>query len=209
MVDRALVSSSIAGDPLRLGGDVTSLAQITSALGVLALGAEPPEPDVMARRPRRPTDRLLGVSRLLRAYALLGLAEAALAMLAFFWTYWLAGWRPGQPMVANGALYQRATTMTLIGIVAAQVGNVFACRTDRESVFRVGLLGNRAVLLGIAAEITILLALITVPSLASVFGLLAPTPAEWMIVLVFPAVVLALEEGRKLLARLTLVRPAR
>ena len=30
----------------------------------------------------------------------------------------------------------------LLGIVAAQIGNVFACRTDRESVFRVGLLGQ-------------------------------------------------------------------
>jgi hypothetical protein len=28
--------------------------------------------------------------------------------------------------------------MTLIGIVVAQISNVFACRTDRESMFRLG-----------------------------------------------------------------------
>jgi hypothetical protein len=28
--------------------------------------------------------------------------------------------------------------MMLIGIVVAQIGNVFACRIDRESMFRVG-----------------------------------------------------------------------
>jgi magnesium-transporting ATPase (P-type) len=122
-------------------------------------------------------------------------------MLAFFWTYWLSGWRPGLPMVASGPLYERATTMTLIGIVAAQIGNVFACRTDRESVFRVGLLGNRMVLIGIAAEIAVLLALIMVPPLRAVFGLVPPAPTEWMLVLVFPVIMLLLDEARKLLQR--------
>jgi magnesium-transporting ATPase (P-type) len=173
----------------------------TDLLPALALGAEPPESDVMARPPRRAGERLLGAARLLRAYAFLGVAEAALAMLAFFWTYWLSGWRPGMTMATEGDLYQRATTMTLIGIVAAQIGNVLACRTDRESVFRVGLLGNRMVLAGIAAEIAVLLGLIMVPPLRAVFGLVPPAPAEWMLVLGFPPVMLLLDEGRKLLQR--------
>jgi magnesium-transporting ATPase (P-type) len=91
--------------------------------------------------------------------------------------------------------------MTLVGIVAAQIGNVFACRTDRESVFRVGLLGNRMVLVGIAAEIAVLLGLMIVPPLRAIFGLVPPTPAEWGLVLAFPVVILLLDEGRKLLRR--------
>ena len=104
-------------------------------------------------------------------------------------------------MAAEGDLYQRATTMTLIGIVAAQIGNVFACRTDRESVFHLGLLSNRLVLLGIAAELAVLLGLLTVPPLRAVFGLVPPAPAEWTLVLAFPAVILLLDEGRKLVQR--------
>jgi len=169
----------------------------TDLLPALALGAEPPEPDVMDRPPRRRGQRLLGARRLLRAYAFLGVAEAALAMLAFFWTYWLAGWRPGMPLAAEGALYQRATTMTLAGIVAAQVGNVFACRTDRESVFRTGLLRNRLVLLGVAAEIALLLALIVTPPLARVFGLAPLAFVEWRLLLVFPPAMILLDEVRK------------
>jgi P-type Ca2+ transporter type 2C len=72
-------------------------------------------------------------------------------------------------MVAEGELYQRATTMTLSGIVAAQVGNVFACRTDHESVFRIGLASNRLVLIGIAAEGAILLTLMLVPPFPAVY----------------------------------------
>ena len=116
----------------------------TDLLPALALGAEPPEPDVMDQPPRTCGERLLGARRLLRAYGFLGVAEAVFALAAFFWTYWLAGWRPGMPMVATGELYRRATTMTLAGIVAAQVGNVFACRTDRESVFRAGFFARPA-----------------------------------------------------------------
>jgi magnesium-transporting ATPase (P-type) len=91
--------------------------------------------------------------------------------------------------------------MTLAGIVACQVGNVFACRTARESVFRVGLLRNRLILLGIGAELGILLALILVPPLRAVFGLAPLALREWWVLLLFPVVMLLLEEARKGLRR--------
>ena len=173
----------------------------TDLLPALALGAEPPEPGVMDGPPRARGDRLLGPARLLRAYGFLGVIEAALALLAFFWTYWLAGWRPGLPMAATGALYQRATTMTLAAIVAAQIGNVFACRTDRESVFRAGLFANRLALAGVAAEIAILVGFILVPPFPAIFGLAPPSFAEWSMLLAFPPTILLLEEARKGIVR--------
>ncbi|MBI1735379.1 MAG: cation-transporting P-type ATPase [Candidatus Rokubacteria bacterium] len=173
----------------------------TDLVPALALGAEPPEPGAMDRPPRRRDASLLGARRLLHAYGFLGVIEAALALGAFFWTYWLAGWRPGLPMAASGDLYVRATTMTLAGIVAAQVGNVFACRTARESVFRVGIATNRLVFAGIAAEVSMLLALIFVPPLARLFGLGPLALAEWAVLLTFPFVVLGLEEARKCAVR--------
>jgi magnesium-transporting ATPase (P-type) len=173
----------------------------TDLLPALALGAEPPEPGVMDRPPRSRDERLLKPGRLGLAYGFLGLIEAALALGGFAWTYWRAGWRPGLPMAASGPLYRRATTMTLGGIVAAQVGNVFACRTDRESVFRVGLGGNPLVLLGIVAEVGVLLALILVPPLARVFGLAPLAVGEWGVLLLFPPVLLGAEEMRKWMLR--------
>ena len=180
----------------------------TDLLPALALGAEQPEPGIMDRPPRPRAERLLSASRLLQAYGFLGVTEAVLSLGAFFWTYWMAGWRPGLPMAAAGDVYQRATTMALGGIVAAQIGNVFACRTDRESVFRVGLFSNRLVLLGIAVEVALLAALILLPPLAKVFGLAAPSFVEWRLLLVFPFVVVLLEEGRKWLVRSLTARQA-
>ena len=180
----------------------------TDLLPALALGAERPEPGSMDRPPRPRTERLLGSRRLLLAYGWLGVIEAALAMLAFFWVYWLAGWRPGLPFPVDELLHRRATTMTLAGIVAGQVGNAFACRTDRESVFRVGLFGNRMLLAGIAAELALLLALVTIPPLARAFGTAPPRWEEWRLLLAFPAVVFLAEEARKWIARSRTRQPA-
>lgn len=93
--------------------------------------------------------------------------------------------------------------MTLAGIVAAQVGNVFACRTDRESVFRAGFFGNPLVFVGIAAELGLLLLLIVTPPLAEVFGLATLGVSEWGFLLWIPPAMLLLEEGRKAVARAT------
>jgi len=173
----------------------------TDLLPALALGAEPAEPDVMDRPPRAREARLLGAGRLLRAYAFLGAAEALFARGACFWTYWLAGWRPGLAMVAEGPLYRRATTMTLSAIVASQVGNIFACRTDRESLFRVGLFSNPPVFAGVAAEVGLLVALVLVPPLPAVFNTAPLSPSEWGVLLALPPAMLLLEEGRKWLVR--------
>jgi calcium-translocating P-type ATPase len=173
----------------------------TNILPGFALGAEAPEPGVMEQPPRSRTERLLGRDRLLRAYCFLGVAEATLALAAFFWVYWLAGWRPGLPLAAEGEIYRRATTMTFAAIVAGQVGNVFACRTDRVSVFHVGLTANRMVVPAVLAEIGLLMMLILVPPFPTVFGLAPLGVHEWGVLLLFPFVILGLEEGRKWLVR--------
>jgi len=180
---------------------VLAIDLATDLFPALALGAEPPEADVMDRPPRARSAHLLDGTRLLHAYGFLGAAEGVLSLSAFFWTYWLAGWGPGLPMAATGPLYRRATTMTFAAIVAGQVGNVFACRTDRESVLHAGLFGNPHVWGGIAAELALLLALILVPPLRDVFGLAPLAFAEWSVLLAFPPVMLALEEGRKWVVR--------
>jgi magnesium-transporting ATPase (P-type) len=173
----------------------------TDLLPALALGAEPPEPGSMDRPPRARRERLLGPRRLLHAYGFLGVIEAVLAMVAFFATYRMAGWRPGEPMAGAGPLYQRATTMTLAAIVAGQIGNAFACRTERQSVFRAGLFRNRMLLLGIAAEIGLLLALVYVPPIANVFGTAPLGLEDWRLLAWFPPVVLLADELRKWILR--------
>jgi P-type Ca2+ transporter type 2C len=89
----------------------------------------------------------------------------------------------------------------LAGIVACQVGNVFCCRTTHQSVFKVGLATNRLVLVGVAAEICLIAALVYVPFLQSVFGLVPLGLRDWAFIAVFPLIMLGAEETRKWIVR--------
>jgi Ca2+-transporting ATPase len=168
----------------------------TDLLPGLALGAEPPEPGIMARPPRSRKARLIDWP-LARRFVFLGLLNAGASLAAYFFVYFAAGWRPGLEMAASGPLYARATTMCLGGIVAAQVGNGLAIRTERESIFRVGLFSNRFLLVGIFSEIVIFLALCYVPFLQRVFGTAPLTGQDLLFLLIFPPFMLLADEARK------------
>jgi len=173
----------------------------TDLVPALGLGTEPPEPGIMDRPPRPKNKRLLDLPLLLRAYCFLGPMEAIACMSGFFFIYYQHGWMPGMEMADSGLVYVTATTMTLAGIVATQIGNVFACRTERESVFKVGLFRNRLVLWGIASELTIIALLIYTPFLQRIFGLAPLGIKEWVFLFAFTPVLLVMEELRKLVLR--------
>jgi magnesium-transporting ATPase (P-type) len=173
----------------------------TDLLPALALGSEPPEPGIMQQPPRARAEPLLTMRTLLRAYAWLGAIEAILGLAGFFFVYWTAGWTIGQPMVDHGPLYVMATTMSLAGIVACQLGNGLACRSESRSIVSLGLGGNIPLLLAIVTEVLVLLTLIYVPSLAAAFHLAPLEPLHWLVLATFGPALLLAEELRKWFVR--------
>jgi magnesium-transporting ATPase (P-type) len=91
--------------------------------------------------------------------------------------------------------------MTHHGIVMGQVGASMGFRTSRQSVFRIGLLSNRFLLVGIAFEIAMLFALIYVPVLAHAFHMRPLDPRAWLLMAVWPVMVFGAEEARKAIVR--------
>jgi magnesium-transporting ATPase (P-type) len=173
----------------------------TDLLPAIALGTERAEPGVMDRPPRPRSERLLNPRVLARVYGYVGLIVGVAGLVSFFAGYWLAGWRPGDPLADEGTLYIQATAMTYAGIVMGQVGAGLAFRTSRRSVFAVGLLSNRFLLVGIAFEIALLLALLHVPVLQDAFHMLPLDPLAWPLLALWPLVVLGAEEARKAVFR--------
>jgi P-type Ca2+ transporter type 2C len=169
----------------------------TDLLPALALGAESPEPGVMRRPPRSRRERLLNLPTLLRAYGWLGMIEAALSLGGYFFAYWIAGWRQGAPLAEGGIVYATATTMSLAGIVACQIGAAFACRSGHQASWQLGFAGNRLLLIGIVVEVALLLSLIYAPPLQSVFGLAPLGIVHWLLLAAFGPLLLVCEEGRK------------
>lgn len=129
----------------------------TDMVPALALAAEPPQGNVMDEPPRPRTERLLNRAVLIRAYGFLGSIETAVAMGGFFLYLHSQGWTWGTPLDWNTPVYQEATTVTFAGIVAAQAANVFACRSDRTSAFRLGWFSNPLIVVGIVVEMILLI----------------------------------------------------
>ena len=89
------------------------------------------------------------------------------------------------------------------GVVTAQIGNAYACRTEREGLYQLRwrLLVNRWLQGGVLLEIGIILALIYVWPLSLWFEHLPLSLQDWAWLAAYPLILLVLEEGRKWLAR--------
>jgi Ca2+-transporting ATPase len=169
----------------------------TDMMPAIGLGAEPPEAGVMDRPPRTQSEPLLSGRLLALALLWYGLIESAASMSAYFYVNWRNGW-PGMPLAPVGTeVYRLATTMTLAGIVATQVGAVFACRSNRVSLFKVGFFTNRLVLVGIIVEIILLSLLSYTPFLHELFNTAPMGMADWAFVLAWTPVIFLADELRK------------
>lgn len=175
----------------------------TDMVPAIGLGSEAPESDTMDRPPRDRQAHVITAALLGRALLWYGLIESVASMAAYFFLNWRYGWRPGAPLAAEGTqIYRMATTMTFAGIVATQVGAVFGCRTNRESILRVGLFTNRLVLVGVAVELILLGLLVYAPFLHGIFNTAPLGPLEWAFVFAWTPLILLMDELRKALLRL-------
>jgi len=173
----------------------------TDMLPALALGAEPPEEDVMKFPPRQRKKGILSGALLAHSLLFLGGIESIAAMASYFWMNFINGYGADSLAQPGTVIYAMATTMTLVGIVMSQVGNVFACRTERSSSFRRSLRINPLLPMGLAFELTVILALVYTPILQPVFGTAPLLPEHWLFPLIFAPTILLADEVRKFLVR--------
>lgn len=181
----------------------------TDLFPALALGAEKPEVGMMERPPRKKSKFLMDAPLLLRAYCFLGLLEGLLGMAGFFlvwlsYGYNLVELQAVSPAIlshsadaATLAIYHQATTLTLAAIVACQDGNVFACRSERVSIFKLGFFSNRLIWLGILTEWIVILSIVHFSPLQAIFSTTSLAPWQWLILLICPILMLGADEFRK------------
>jgi Ca2+-transporting ATPase len=198
---------------------ILTIDLLTDQVPALALGLEHPEPGVMERPPKTPGEPILTGGMLVKAYLFLGPLAAAIGMFGFFYRYMEAGWQWADwaGMAAFGAMptgstpatgiYMAATTMTLTGIVMAQVGNGFAMRTHRQSILAVGFFTNKLRWWGLGAELLGLAALMYVPVLQRIFSTAPLTWHEWGVMALFAPTLLVADEIRKFFLRRMTRRP--
>ena len=176
----------------------------SETLPALSLSREPAEPGIMARPPRPRREGVIRPPMLVRAWLFLGAIVAALQMAGFFYVLLKAGWHAGAPVGDGTPLhhaYQQATTMTLLAMIAGQIGTAFAVRTQRASLWSVGIFTNRYLLAGIAAEIALAAVFVYTPPLQALLGTAALPASDLLILLPYPVIVWGADELWRYLMR--------
>jgi magnesium-transporting ATPase (P-type) len=171
----------------------------------LALGVEKPEADVMDRPPRPRSERLMSRKTLGRV-AYIGAIQSVFAVTGFLYVLLSHGWNWGDaswmdPSNPHYAIYREALTMTQAAIVAGQVANGFGCRTERESVFKIGIFSNHFLVISQFIGIGIMCAISYVPFLQNIFKTAPLTLADWGFLVLAGVTLFFAEEARKWVMR--------
>ena len=181
-----MLLAPLAGMPLPLLPlQILWINLVTDGLPGLAMGVEPPEPDTMNRPPHHPQESIFGRG-LGRHVLWVGLLMGLVSLGMGYWT-WRAGWANWQTMIF--------TTLTL-----SQMGHALAVRS-RESLFKVGLLSNKALLGAVLLTFVLQMAVVYVPFLQNLFKTSALTLGELLLSLVLSTVVFWGVEVEKWLMR--------
>jgi calcium-translocating P-type ATPase len=172
--------------PLAIGVlQVLALDIGTDVFPALALGAEPPDKRTLTGPPVR--GHLLDRSVMVRAFAVLGPAEAVVALSAFVASFVAAGWSPGENF-PGGAVMWSASGAAFSAIVLGQAANAFACRSASLPAWKVAISGNWLLVAAVGVELVLLLALLYVPSVARLLGHAGPSATGfWVAALAIPA----------------------
>jgi Ca2+-transporting ATPase len=160
---------------------------MTDGLLGLGMAVEPPERNVMLRRPRSKQDSLFadGVGQ---SIIWMGTLISLLAI-GVGYIYWLQGRDTWQ-------------TMVFCTLAFSQVAQAMTVRSDRESIWRIGLFTNRP-LLGLTLTVILLqLAVIYLPFTDEFFHVSALTLSDLLVSVACGSVVLLVGEGVKWVRRI-------
>ena len=160
-----LAGSVIAGLPLPLTAvQILYVNLATDGLPALALAVDPPEADLMRRRPRDP--RVGVFTRPVVAMLLTAGLWSGIVNIVLFTT-----------LVRSGRPVQEAMALTFVTLVLIQFFNAYNCRSDRLSIVR-NPFANRWLNTAVAWELVLLVAIAYVPFLQRPFGTFAFSPSD-------------------------------
>ncbi|MBN1665498.1 MAG: cation-transporting P-type ATPase [Anaerolineales bacterium] len=182
---------------------ILAIDLVTDMLPGLALGTEKPEPNTLSRPPRSRGCPLIDRGLIQRSFFWLGLLETALAYSGYFLVYALADGRlaeivSGIPVLqatdfrmsgSEADVQPLAMTVFFAGVVMAQIGNIFACRTEIHRGRTLGWFSNRSLFAAAGGAFLLLLALIYLPPLAHVFQHRPIPPVIWSWLVTYPFII--------------------
>lgn len=147
---------------------------VTDGLPGLALAVEPPDKDIMRRPPRHPRESIFAHG--------LGMHIIWVGLLMGFVCIFTQAWS-----IKTGFAHWQTMVFTVLCL--SQMGHVLAIRSEKDSLFSIGLLSNRPLLGAIILTFVLQMMTIYVPVLNSVFKTEPLTVGELTITLMLSSIV--------------------
>jgi magnesium-transporting ATPase (P-type) len=165
---------------------------LTDSAPALALGVDPQSDDVMARRPRALTDRVID-ARMWTSVLVVGVVMALVTLVT------LDRYLPGG-LVEGDRDLTNARTAAFTVLVLAQLFNAFVSRSATGTTFR-GLFANRWLWLAVGLSLLLQVAVVHLPFLNEAFGTSALDLGQWLFAVAMASAVLWVAELHKLVTR--------
>jgi len=141
-------------------------------LPAMGLGLEPPEKDIMERKPRDPEERVF-TRRMIHLLILMSVVISSGCFLIFL----------RYLQVQADAEVNKAQTMVFATLILYEVFNAFNCRSERHSLLRIGIFANKWLILGVMGSLMLMVLAIQVPFTGRFFHTVRLTSFDWGIAL--------------------------
>jgi len=166
-----LVSSLIGWPAPLLPIHILWVNLVTDGLPALALGIDPVDPNIMKRLPRKADEAVVTKQR---AFLMLwqGVFIAFCSLLAFSFVLFVEKEGIG-----------RARTAAFIVLACSQLFHSFNCRNMTESLFKIGILTNKKLILATTVSFLLLMAVVYLPFAQDIFKTEALGLFDWFLVL--------------------------
>ncbi len=162
--------ATLAGMPLPLSAvQILYVNLATDGLPALALAVDPPEKDLMHRRPRNPRTGIF--TRPVIALMMAGGVWSTIANLGLF--VWA---------LRSGRSAEEAMTMTFVSLVLIQFLKAYNFRSDRHSVLNHPF-ANKWLNIAILWELSLLVLIVYLPVLHRPFGTYSLSLVDWVIII--------------------------
>ncbi len=160
---------------------------VTDGLPGLAYSVEPPERDVMKRPPRNPDESIF--TGMWFQIIWIGLLMGGICILTQAWA------------IKQGYEYREWQTMVFTILCLSQMGNAFALRSERESLFKIGIFSNMYMFGAVMLTFVLQMCIIYVPQLNPIFKTTPLGLRDLLITLAISSIVFVAVEIEKAIRR--------
>jgi Ca2+-transporting ATPase len=183
--------ASLMGLPLPLTAiQILWVNLVTDGLPAIALGVDPPEPDIMLQPPRDPKESVFTTPvKLLIAVISILMAAGTIPVFA--------------SVLPKGGLV-KAQTMAFTMMTMFEMFNAFNCRSERRSILQVGPFANMWLILAVLSSILLQAAVLYIPFLQTIFGTTTLGLTDWLLITaISSSALIVVEMGKQLVPRLS------